>query len=130
MTFVDTNIFLRFLLNDVSNQYRQAKQLFLDGAGGKIKLISSTIVFFEMYWVLRSYYGKNKASLLATLRKILAMNFVVFEERLVLYDAFVLFEKSAFRLEDCYNLVFAKKREVKAFKTFDVKLTRAFEKNP
>src|SRR3990167_1086604 len=81
MIFVDTNYFLRFLLKDNSEQYSIAKNLFLSGAKGKTELFTSLIVFFEIYWVLKSYYEKNKDELNKTLNKILNLTFIVFHEK-------------------------------------------------
>ena len=53
--FIDTNYFLRFLLNDVEHQHTEVKNLFLDASEGKADLITSTIVFFEVYWVLFAF---------------------------------------------------------------------------
>ena len=51
--FVDTNVFLRFLLEDVVSQQTIVDKIFEDSASGKIVLNSSIIVFFEKYWVLK-----------------------------------------------------------------------------
>ena len=58
MVFVDTNYFLRFLLNDVSDQHASARQLFEDGARGVRQLCTSLVVMFEVYWVLSSFSVK------------------------------------------------------------------------
>ena len=60
MVFVDTNYFLRFLLKDIDNQFKEAKQLFLKSAQGDISLTTSVIVFFEVVWVLRKSFSKDK----------------------------------------------------------------------
>lgn len=126
MIFLDTNYFLRFLLKDVRNQYFQVKQLMVEAAEGKIQLFTSIIVFFEIYWVLSSYYGKNKLRLVETLRQILALEFIQIEERSIVQNALKLFRKKNLSLEDCYNLAFAKHKKAKEFKTFDKKLARFF----
>ena len=128
MTFVDTNYFLRYLLADDKKQYRIAKQLFLDGSRGKVKLISSTIVFFEIYWVFKSYYSAPKDKLLRSLSDIMQMQFVSFSERDILVETIKLFDKTALSLEDCYNLSFAKTHKIKEFKTFDEKLVKQWNK--
>ncbi|TSC96508.1 MAG: PilT protein [Candidatus Berkelbacteria bacterium Licking1014_2] len=107
MTFVDTNYFLRFLLADIDRQHQEAKKLFLDGAAGRIKLASSTIVFFEIYWVLSSYYHKKKEEIVPALQDILRLAF-----------------RNNLNLEDCYNLCFAKNWQVKDFRTFDAALAK------
>lgn len=128
MTFIDTNYFLRFLLKDINNQHLAAEALFLSASEGKATLITSTVVFFEIYWVLSSYYGKNKAEIVDVLKKILNLNFIELEEREVLFNALSLFKKTNLALEDCYNICYAKERGVKSFKTFDKKLIKAFNR--
>lgn len=128
MNFVDTNYFLRFLLEDVEDQYKEVKQLFLDAAAGKVKLITSTIVFFEIYWVLTSFYGKKKQAVAPVLVKLLKLNFILFEEKEILQKSVVKFQKTNLDLEDSYNIYFAKSRKVKNMKTFDVKLAKEFSR--
>src|SRR4030066_348286 len=124
MIFVDTNYFLRFLLKDVEKQYLEVKKLMIEAAQGEKELFTSPIVFFELYWVLSSYYGKNKLEFSATLRDFLGLEFIILEERPILREAIVIFERSLLSLEDAYNVVFAKKRGGKEFKTFDKKLAK------
>lgn len=122
MVFVDTNYFLRFLLADINSQHRQAKQLFKQGAEGKIKLFTSLVVFFEIYWVLESFYQKQRDELVEVLGKILALDFIELKERRVLLVALRVFGNSNFDLEDAFNLAYAKSAEAADFKTFDTKL--------
>jgi len=127
MIFVDTNYFLRFLLADVNKQHQKAKKLFEDAALGKVKLFTSTIVFFEIYWVLISFYEKDKKQLMKVLSDLLLMSFVKLAERDLLEQTLEIFAKSNLDLEDCFNLVYAKKKEARVFKTFDNKLKKKWE---
>lgn len=129
MIFVDTNYFLRFLLNDISEQHKQVKNLFLSGSEGKIDLITSTIVIFEIYWVLSSYYEKEKTEIAEVLEKILKLTFIELEERELLLNSLKLFVRADFDLEDCYNLYYAKLQKADSFKTFDKKLEKEFPKH-
>ncbi|MBU3979505.1 PIN domain-containing protein [Patescibacteria group bacterium] len=126
MIFVDTNYFLRFLLNDISEQHKQVKDLFLSGSEGKINLVTSTIVIFEIYWVLSSYYEKEKIEIVKVLEKILKLTFIKLEERDLLLNSLKLFERANFDLEDCYNLYYAKHQKADSFKTFDIPLRFEF----
>lgn len=128
MIFVDTNYFLRFLLKDNKLQYLEAKQLLLDGAQGKLKLFTSTIVFFEIYWVLSSFYDKNKPELIKTLKDILNLRFVEIQERPLLANLLEIFSQNNISFEDCYNLAFAESHKAEAFKTFDIKLAKIIKK--
>lgn len=129
MMFIDTNYFLRFLLKDINHQHLEAKNLFLSASEGKIELITSTIVFFEIYWVLSSYYDRNKAEAGNVLEKVLSLNFIELEEREMLFKSLSLFKKTNLDLEDCYNVCYAKSKGVRSFKTFDKKLDKQFSKN-
>ena len=126
MTFVDTNYFLRFLLKDNSAMHSEAKELFVRGATGKEELFTSTIVIFEIYWVMSSFYGKNRAELIKILGDILRMSFVKLSERETISLALAQMEKLGFDLEDSFNLVYAKHNGAKVFASFDKKLKKHF----
>ena len=126
MIFVDTNYFLRFLLKDVKSQHQEAKELFLKGASGELKLFTSLVVIFEIYWVLTSFYQKKKAKVIQTLEQIFALKFIEIENKKLLERALQIYKKTNIDLEDCYNLVLAKEKRVKEFKTFDKRLKKLF----
>ena len=130
MTFVDTNYFLRFLLQDITSQHLQAKQLFLDAANNKLHLFTSLVVIFEIYWVLSSFYKKDKAAIGKILTDILKMSFIEFENIRILKPAIEIYQKNNLDLEDAYNLTFAKHHKSDYFKTFDTQLSRLYEKTP
>lgn len=127
MIFVDTNYFLRFLLKDIDRQHEIAKQLFKDGALGKVKLFTSVVVFFEIYWVLSSFYEKDKPALVRILKEILKMEFIGIERKEILEKAVGVFAESNLDLEDSFNLVYAKKFGASEFKTFDQNLAAKFK---
>lgn len=128
MTFVDTNYFVRFFLKDVQKQYKEAEKLFISGSKKKDALITSTIVFFEIYWLFVSFYGKTKAEIIEILQKFMGMNFIVLEERELLAKTLDIYAQVDIDLEDCYYLAFMKARAVPSIKTFDEKLQKAFAK--
>ena len=128
MTFVDTNYFLRFLLRDNESQYKKTKQLFIEASNGEIELTTSVIVFFEVYWVLKSFYGKNKSELSEILDKLLALTFIHLEEREILKNSLQFYEAYSLSFEDCYNLIYIKERGVKDLRSFDNKLLKVFRK--
>jgi len=128
MMFVDTNYFLRYLLNDIHEQHQEVKRLFLQASEGKISLVTSSLVFFEIFWVLRSFYNLNKEESIRALQSLLKLSFIRMQDRTILENALTLFKKTSLDLEDCYNLYFAKSQNVKSFGTFDKKLENEFVK--
>ncbi len=126
MTFVDTNYFLRFLINSNNRQHIITKELFLKAAQGKENLITSTIVYFEIYWVLSSFYGKQKKELVKILKNILKMDFIIFKEKDILQEAISIFADSNLDLEDSYNLSYINKYQIENLNTFDENLYKCF----
>ncbi len=126
MIFVDTNYFLRFLLGDNISQHKEAKEIFLQAAEGKIELFTSLLVIFEIYWVLTSFYEKQKDEISKTLTDILNLEFILLEEKEILRKAVSTYETTSFDLEDSFNLSFAKSKKTIDFKTFDIKLQKVF----
>lgn len=127
MIFIDTNYFASFLLHDNNDQFVIAKKIFNDGAEGTLELFSTTIVFFEIYWLFKSYYKKTDLEIYYILRSILKMDFIYFEDREILIKALEIYKKSSIGMEDSYNLVYSKSKEATDFKTFDKKLLKLFK---
>ena len=94
MIFVDTNYFLRFLLADQETQHATAKALFKKAAAGEVDLFTSLIVFFEVYWVLASFYKKQKSELVEKLEGLLCMTFIDYKDRDVLIGAVRVFKET------------------------------------
>ncbi len=130
MTFVDTNYFLRFLLADHIQQFETAKALFLSGAQDKVQLISSTVVFFEVYWVLSSLYQLEKVPLIQTLQSVLNLTYIELPERGILQTTMGIWQTSSLDLEDAYNLAFAQEHQISQFGSFDQKLLKYFNSHP
>lgn len=126
MTFVDTNYFVRYLLRDNKIQCSKVQELFERAAVKKESLFTSTIVFFEIYWVLASVYKVDKKSIVKGLRSILKLDFIILDERSALVEALKVYSKSNLSLEDCYNLATARLHKATQFATFDQKLLKKF----
>ena len=127
MIFVDTNYFLRFLRDDVREQNEIVRELFDNASRGDAQLCTSTIVFFEIFWVLTSFYQTHKREVVKVLRGILAMSFIVIRERDILTEAVGIFAATNIGLEDAYNLAYAQAHQLREFRTFDKKLAKMFE---
>ena len=125
MTFIDTNIFLRFFLEDHVTHYEPAKKLLLKAAKGRGQFFTSSVVFLEVYWVLKSHYRKRNPEIKRVLSAMLNMDFLYLEERSVLSKTLTLIDQG-FDFADAYNLAYAESFEATEFKTFDKKLAKKF----
>lgn len=126
MIFVDTNYFLRFFLKDNSDQYKQVKKLFDQAATGQVKLASSAIAFFEIYWVLSSLYGRSSPLVSNILKSALDMDFIFLPYRHLLKDCLINIAFFNYDLEDAFNFLYAHKKHFSDFATFDEKLKNKF----
>lgn len=130
MTFVDTNYFVRIIENDNEIQVEGITKLFKRGAKGEEELVSSSVVLFEIYWLMKSYYGKKKEDLVAVLREVQAMSFIKWENEKILTEAVEMMKKTNYDLEDAYNLVYAKKVGASELASFDKRLQKVFKETP
>ena len=121
--FVDTNIYLRFLRKDNPDQFKFADKLFTDAVFNKLKLRSSLIVFFEIYWVLKKLYGQMGEDLQNNLMGVLDLR-VKFSKKKILKVAVQDMDKFEYDLEDAFNFYIAKEQDVDEFVTFDKKLQK------
>jgi uncharacterized protein len=61
--FADTNLFLRYLTNDVPVQADAVEQLLNRASDGEIVLVINSLVIAEIVWTLESYYGLSRTSI-------------------------------------------------------------------
>lgn len=128
MIFVDTNYFLRYLLKDNLNQYLVAKEVFDKAALGQIRLFTSALVIFELYWVFTKFYKKTEKEVLIIIGEIIALGSVEIEHKTIFRRAIILAQSYKLGLQDTFNLVYSQDKDAKDFKTFDIKLSKALKK--
>lgn len=129
MTFVDTNYFLRIVQNDHREHSKIARDFFVENAENNKKCCSSLIVFFETYWLLNKHFHKTQSILQNTLKDILSMEFIGWENEEILKQAVYSMDKFNYDLEDSYNFYFAKSKKATQFATFDTKLQKLWQKS-
>jgi uncharacterized protein len=108
--FADTNLFLRYLTNDIPDQADAVEALLRLGAAGKSRLITNPLVIAEIVWTLESYYGLTKE---AIREKVLAIlntpGLEVVDEEIVLQAIHWSVEKNMDFI-DAYNAAWMLKR--------------------
>jgi predicted nucleic-acid-binding protein len=122
--FIDTNYILRLQLQDIESQYRIVYRLFQEAALAKIEIYTSSVTFFEIYWVLKSNYGLSKSECIIQLTKVIDISFLEIENKHIIKAALNLFSNSNIDLEDCYYIKYSKKYPDSEFATFDKKLQK------
>jgi uncharacterized protein len=61
--FADTNVFLRYLTNDVQDQADAVEEMLQRAARGEIVLVTSVMVIAEIVWTPGSFYGLQKSDI-------------------------------------------------------------------
>jgi predicted nucleic-acid-binding protein len=69
---LDTNVVVRFLVEDDARQAARARAVVAQAVGAGEPLFLSDIVWCETVWVLDSAYGFDRASIAAALRRLLS----------------------------------------------------------
>jgi predicted nucleic-acid-binding protein len=78
---IDTNVLVRFLVNDEPRQSKLARDLFHKAEVSRDRLYVSNIVLLETLWVLESAYDVDRDSLIETLHELLLMPVLALESR-------------------------------------------------
>ena len=60
MKFVDTNIFIRFLTDDIPEKADACEEIFKKAVEKKETLFTTDLVIAKIVWVLESFYGLPK----------------------------------------------------------------------
>lgn len=81
MKGLDTNVIVRYLVQDDEEQWKIANQLLNSIVEASDVCLINNIVLCELIWVLRSSYKLNRSVLINTLEKLLKTNVFVFENK-------------------------------------------------
>ena len=122
MAAIDTNILIRFLVEDNAAQLAQVKKLISSAIRAGNTLYVPITVALELEWVLRSNFGFNKSTITQTLQALLSTTELSFETEPALELALLLFDdaqnvKADF--SDCLHIALAHKAGQTPLWTFD-----------
>ena len=110
--FVDSNVFLRYHSKDDEKQSAEAESFFLRAKKGEIEIFCGPPVFFEVAWVLKTFYGLPNTTILDTLESMLSIpNFTVFDGEYVI-QAIELARKNSCGFADNYIAVIARDKNI------------------
>ena len=117
MRAVDTNVVVRYLVEDDADQSRRARAIF---EGGDV-FVAMTVVL-ETEWVLRSVYGFTPTQVCAALRGFAGLTRVSLEDPGLVATAL---DRMAHGLDFADALHFGRADDCDAFVTFDRKFIKA-----
>lgn len=99
--FLDTNVWLRFLVADNPDAFEDCKKLINLINQGKIRPYSSDIVFLEVNYVLLSFYEIEKKKVIADLNNLTKTRNLTLIEKADFSQAMELYKKTNIKLGDC-----------------------------
>lgn len=117
--FVDTNVFLRFLTNDVPQQAAAAEALFRRAAAGEARLTTNSMVLAELVWVLESYYRLTRSEVRERVLAVANMQGLHLPDVDVVTDAAFVYETSRVDFIDAYNACWMRQHKLTQVVTFD-----------
>lgn len=120
---IDTNGFLRFLLDDVSGQSNQIEELLNKAKKGEIQIFLPQIIVFEIVFILEKYYQINKDGVLDKIESLVSIKYIEVESREIFLESISLYRDNPVSFVDCFIFASAQKNSAELF-TFDKKLNK------
>jgi predicted nucleic-acid-binding protein len=124
MLGIDTNILVRFLVQDDDAQFEKARKLIKREVTAGRRVFISQLVLLETEWVLRSRYARPKNQIIGAFSGLLDATDVQFENEPAIEEALFIWKDTAVDFADC--LIGAQNRRLgcRVTVTFDVKASK------
>lgn len=125
--FADTNLFLRYLTNDIPEQADAFERVLHRAAAGDLSLLTSNLVMAEIVWTLESYFHLKKSDIQSKVLAILNTPGIEVNERDTIIKAIIWYADKNVDFIDAYNAAWMIDHKVLTVYTFDRKHYSRFE---
>lgn len=119
--FVDTNLFLRYLTNDVPEQADAVEQLLHQAATGGLILVTNTLVMAEMVWTLEAFYQLPRGDIKEKVLTILNTPGLEVADGELILQAMICYAEKNVDFIDAYSAAWMRGLGLKIACTFDRK---------
>jgi predicted nucleic-acid-binding protein len=119
MKFIDTNIFIRFLTDDIPEKADACENLFREAAEKNESFFTTEMVIAEIIWVLESYYELPKKEVQEMVEKILITPFLFCPQKDLILNALSLYGDKNIDYIDAYNASILKEQGIKEVYSYD-----------
>ncbi len=120
---IDTNGFLRLLLNDIPEQADRVEDLIKKAQKKQVSLLVPQIIIFEINFILQKYYLFEKQEVIEKLKSLVSGHYFIIESGNIFQKALSLYEKQNISFVDSFLLAKAVIEDAELF-TFDQKLAK------
>ncbi len=125
MRGVDTNVLVRYLMNDDAGQAQIVDRLLTDCRNQGETLFIPVIVVCEMLWVLDRVHGQTKAEMIRALEELLELDIFKFEQELAIRESLDQYRHGKATLPDYVIGEISRQAGCRDTVTFDRILSRA-----
>ena len=124
MLGIDTNVLVRFLVQDDEAQFEKSRKLIKREVAAGRRVFINQLVLMETEWVLRSRYAVPKNQIIEAISGLLDATDVQLEDEPAIEEAIFIWKESTADFADC--LIGAKNRRLgcRATATFDLKASK------
>lgn len=119
MPALDTNVLVRYIVEDDRAQLAAAKRLIRQCVQAGQPLFVPVTVALELEWVLRSAFGMTRDDVLFALSSLFSAAELTFESERALEVALQLFREGAADFADCVHIALAAQAGEQPLWTFD-----------
>ena len=122
--FVDTNVFLRFLVRDDLEKSARSGELLVRADRGAITLMTSEAVVLEAVQVLSRLYRMERSMIATVLQSLLENRGLRVDHKSTLIDAFDLYQMTNLDYTDCLGAEYARRTSEGVVYSYDRGLDR------
>jgi len=120
-SFVDTNLFIRYLTNDDQEKADRVEKLLVQAKSGTLNLVTTEMVIAEIVWVLESFYELTPKVIAPLIRGILATPGLEVINGPLISRALELYEGQNVDFVDGYIAAVMEKQGISVLYSFDRK---------
>ncbi len=124
MPGLDTNVLVRWLVEDDDKQTARARSLFESARANQTMLFVPSTVMLELEWVLRARYQFDKATVLGTFNALLETLELEFQGEAALERALHMYRLGAAEFADCLHAGVCGAADRAPLLTFDERAAR------
>ncbi len=117
--FADTNLFLRYFMNDDVAQADAAESLFRAAVQGNITLVTHHLIIAEIVWVMSKVYQQDRHTIRRQIMGILNTPGIEIESASVISQAVDLYAGKNIDFVDAYTAVWMRENGLTEVYTFD-----------
>jgi len=119
MRFLDTNIFIRFLTDDVPAKADACEKIFKKAVEKEETLFTTDLVIAEIVWVLESFYELPKKEIQDKVEKILNTPNLICPHKDQILSALVLYSEKNIDYIDACNALTLKEKGIEELYSYD-----------